>query len=269
MQLVKANGIEIACDITGMGPPIVLCHGGQADHNNFYNFAPVLARDFTVIAFDQRDTGETRNGEQPYTVADSGKDVGALIAALGYERAHVFGTSWGGIIAQEAAIACPERVDHLILSVTWPNGEWVASDDFYKLVRAPKETREEKLAYWSLFFSPKFSREHPDQVEECMRRVVFSRSPEQQARRGGSNTMHDQAAVRLAAVRNPTMVICGGEDQVLGIEHPRRLAAMIPGAEYVVLEGIGHANTVEAPERVAQEVRRFTGVRQVGRLACT
>src|SRR5262249_52824878 len=117
MQRVKANGIEIACEITGSGPPIVLCHGGEADHRNFFNFAPVLARGFTVIAFDQRDSGETRNGEEAYTVADSGQDVGELIAALGYERAHVFGTSWGSIIAQEAAIACPDRIDHLILSV--------------------------------------------------------------------------------------------------------------------------------------------------------
>ena len=262
MQLVKANGIEIACEITGSGPPIVLLHGGQGDHNNFYNFAPVLARDFTVVSIDQRDTGESRNGDEAYTVADSGKDVGALVEALGYERAHVFGTSWGGIIAQEAAINCPERVDHLILSVTWPNGEWVASDEFYKLVQAPKETREQKLAYWSLFFSPEFAAANQDEVWERMNRVIVTRTPEQSARRSGSNTMHDQAAARLAAVRNPTLVVCGEKDQVLGIEHPRRLAAMIPGAEYVVLEGIGHANTLQDPERVAQEVRRFTGVGQ-------
>jgi pimeloyl-ACP methyl ester carboxylesterase len=260
MELVKANGIEIACEITGSGPPIVLCHGGQADHQNFYNFAPLLARDFTVIAFDQRDTGQTRNGETAYTAADSGRDIGELIAALGYERAHVFGTSWGGILAQEAAIACPQRVDHLILSVTWPNGEWVASDEFYKKVQAPKETREEKLAYWSLFFSSTFAREHPDQVWERMNRLIVTRTPDQAARRSASNTMHDQAAARLAAVRSPTLVVCADEDQVLGIEHPRRLAAMIPGSGYVVLKGVGHANTVEAPERVAQEVRRFVGV---------
>jgi pimeloyl-ACP methyl ester carboxylesterase len=260
MQLVRANGIEIACEITGAGPPIVLCHGGEADHRNFYNFAPVLAADFTVIAFDQRDTGETRNGSEPYTAEDSGRDIGALIAALGYERAHVFGTSWGGILAQEAAIACPERIDHLILSVTWPGGEWAVSEAFYEKVKAPKVTREDRLAYWGYFFSPQFGREHPSEIEDRFGRLVTSRTDEQRARRGGSNTLHDRAAERLATIRNPTLVVCGGEDQILEREYPRRLSQMIPGAEFVVLEGVGHANTVEAPEIVAREIRRFVGI---------
>ena len=67
------------------------------------------------------------------------------------------------------------------------------------------------------------------------------------------------AATRLAAVRAPTLVLAGEHDRILGCEHPRRLSRMIPGAEFVVLEGLGHADTIEDPGRVVAEVRRFLG----------
>src|SRR5689334_2970288 len=130
LQHVRANGIEIAYEKTGSGPPIVLCHGGEGDHKNFFNFAPVLAKKLTVITYDQRDTGGTRNPPERYTLADLGRDVGGLIAGLGYERAHLFGTSYGGAIAQEAVLQCPERIDHLILSATWAGPGLAVADDF-------------------------------------------------------------------------------------------------------------------------------------------
>ena len=245
MQLVEANGIEIACEISGAGPPIVLCHGCEADHGNFFNFAPLLARSFTVIACDQRDSGLTRNGEATYSAGDLGADVCGLIAALGYQRAHVFGTSWGGIIAQEAALACPDRVESLILSATWPGGQWAVTDDFYRIVRAEK-TEAEQHAYWGWFFSPAFAAAHPDQVVERMRAAVTTRTPEQRARRSGANVLHDEAPARLATIRNRALVLSGAEDRIVPPEFSRRLAALIPGATFVSLAGVGHATTLEA-----------------------
>jgi pimeloyl-ACP methyl ester carboxylesterase len=255
MKHVKANGIEIACEITGAGPPIVLCHGGEADHRNFFNFAPVLAENFTVIAYDQRDSGETKNGTDPYTSSDLGRDVGALIEALGYERAHVFGTSFGGVIAQEAVINCPQRVDHLILSVTWPGPERAVTDEFYKFAMSVK-TPEQTRVYWQMFFSPAFARAFPDEVEVRMKRVVCTRSPEQRSRRGQANAAYN-ASPKLPSVRSPTLVLSGGEDRIVIPERPRRIAELIPGAKHVVLEGLGHGVTMEDPVRVAKEIRKF------------
>ncbi len=255
MRHVRANGVEIACEITGSGPPIVLCHGGEADHRNFFNFAPLLSEHFTVVAYDQRDTGETRNGAEPYSVADLGRDVGELIHALGYGRAHVFGTSFGGLIAQQAAIHCPDQVDHLILSVTWCGPEPQVSDEFYRFALSEK-TPEQAREYRGMFFSEAFARAHPDEVEIRMQRVMFSRSPEQRARRGGVSLGYD-ASAQLPGLRNPTLVLQGGDDRIVLPDCPRKIARLIPGAELVVLDGLGHANTIEAPEQVAVAIFRF------------
>jgi len=255
MRLVQANGIEIACEITGSGDPIVLCHGGEADHRNFYNFAPLLAETFTVIAYDQRDTGETRSGTDAYTVQDLGRDAGALIAALGYERAHVFGTSFGGLIAQQAAILCPERIDHLFLSVTWPGPDQHVSDEFYAFALSAK-TAEQTQDYWRMFFGSAFAQAHPDEVKTRMERVVYTRSPEQRMRRGMTVFGYD-ATEGLRGLQCPTLVLQGGDDQIVLPECSRKLAALIPGAELVVLDGVGHATTMEAPDLVAAEISRF------------
>jgi pimeloyl-ACP methyl ester carboxylesterase len=255
MKLVPANGVEIACEITGAGPPIVLCHGGEGDHRNFFNFAPLLAERLTVITFDQRDTGETRNGPASYTPADLGRDVGALIRALGYERAHVHGTSFGGLIAQQAAIRCPEAVDHLILSVTWAGPEPQVSDDFYKFAlssKTPEQTRE----YWKMFFSPAFAEAHADTVQALMGAVVTTRSTEQRQRRGGVSQGYN-ATPDLERLSCPTLVLQGGEDRIILPDCPRKIARIVPGARLAVLDGVGHAMSLEAPERVAAEVFRF------------
>jgi pimeloyl-ACP methyl ester carboxylesterase len=255
MRLVAANGIESACEITGAGPPLVLCHGGEADHRNFYNFAPLLAEQFTVIAYDQRDTGQTRNGTFPYAIADLGRDVGGLIAALGYERAHVFGTSYGGVIAQEAVLQCPDRIDSLILGSTWAGGELHVTEDFLALARSEKSPSETRY-YWKWFFSEAFGRSHPDELVDRMAKVVTFRTPEQRTRRGQGAFAHD-ARSRLPSVERPTLVIAGAEDRIVSADQSRKLAALIPGAKLSILENLGHATTIEAPERMAAEVRRF------------
>ena len=74
------------------------------------------------IAYDQRDSGATRNPLTPYGIGDLADDAAALIAGLGHERAHVFGTSLGGLIAQVLAARHPQRVDRLVLSSTFRAG---------------------------------------------------------------------------------------------------------------------------------------------------
>ena len=258
MERINANGVEIAYEISGSGPPIVLCHGGEADHQNFYNFTPILAQRFTVINYDQRDTGESRNGDDAYTVKDLGKDVGALIEGLGLGRAHVFGTSVGGIIAQEAALTCPDQVDHLILSVTWPGSEKHVSDEFYQFALSEK-TPDQARAYRAMFFGTAFAEAHPDLVEEHMARVMTTRTPEGRVRRGTAVFTHN-VSDRLPSVRSPTLVLMGGDDRIILPSNPRKLAELIPGAKLSILEGVGHATTLEAPELVAQEVMRFVGL---------
>ena len=126
MRRLEANGTTIAYARTGTGPPIVLMHGAEADHSMFAPLAVQLARHLTVIAYDQRDSGDTRNPERPYTLEDMGDDAAALIKGLGMEKAHVYGTSLGSLIAQSLAVHHPECVDRLVLAAAIRIGRTLA-----------------------------------------------------------------------------------------------------------------------------------------------
>ena len=76
----------------------------------------MLAPRFRCIAYDQRDSGARAIGANDYPIEQMADDVAGFIAALGLRRAHVFGTSLGGVIAQELAVRHPQRVDRLVLS---------------------------------------------------------------------------------------------------------------------------------------------------------
>ena len=116
MERIEANGTSISFKRSGEGPPLLLLHGAEADHSMFDAFGAALAPHFTVIAYDQRDSGGTRNPLVPYRLIELADDLAALIAALGLARAHVFGTSFGGAIAQVAAIRHAARIDRLVLA---------------------------------------------------------------------------------------------------------------------------------------------------------
>ena len=109
MQSFEANGVITAYQETGSGAPLVLLHGGEADHSMFDSLVRALDDHFTVIAYDQRDSGATRNPAAPYSLTDLADDAAALIRGLGHDRAHVMGTSMGGLIAQVLA-ARPRQV---------------------------------------------------------------------------------------------------------------------------------------------------------------
>ena len=114
--------MRIAWERHGSGQPLLLIHGlGYAR----WGWEPVvepLARSFDVILFDNRGIGESDAPPGPYTAAGLAADAAQVLDEAGVERAHVLGTSLGGMVAQELALAAPERVDRLVLACTTPGG---------------------------------------------------------------------------------------------------------------------------------------------------
>ena len=137
MPRLKANGIELEYDTLGTGDPVVLVMGVGAQMIVWpEGFCEELAaRGFQVIRFDNRDVGLSTHLdhtgvpnvlqaiargliglpiEAPYTLSDMASDVAGLIQGLGFESAHVFGMSMGGMIAQTVAAEHPRRVRSLV-----------------------------------------------------------------------------------------------------------------------------------------------------------
>jgi pimeloyl-ACP methyl ester carboxylesterase len=181
MRRLEANGTTIAYARTGAGPPIELMHGAEADHSMFAPLAAQLKKQLTVIAYDQRDSGDTRNPRQPCTLKDMGDDAAALIKGLAIEKAHVYGTSFGSLIAQSLAIRHPECVDRLVLSAAIRIGKTlrdIAPETARRLqeLRADRVKNAERIA--RIFYPEPHPAAHPAAIEpfKIQRRTLGSNS---------------------------------------------------------------------------------------------
>jgi pimeloyl-ACP methyl ester carboxylesterase len=255
MQSLEANGVVTAYRKRGKGDPIVLLHGGEADHAMFDGLARALEAHFTVIAYDQRDSGATRNPASSYSLADLADDAAALIHGLGYDSAHVFGTSLGGLIAQSLAARHPDRIDRLILSSTWKAGKSpleVNPEAFRTLASYRADTAANAPRIAEYFFPPEYLRERPELVD------IFrgnSRDEGQKARRGA--LLAKPVAADLHSFSRPVLLIVGSEDRLIPNAETFALARELPAAEMRTIMHAGHVSSIQAPERVAETVTAF------------
>jgi pimeloyl-ACP methyl ester carboxylesterase len=255
MHRIDANGTSIAFTRSGEGPPLILLHGAEADHSMFDAFAALLAEDFTVIAYDQRDSGGTRNPSTPYGLKELADDAAALIAALGFSRAHVFGTSLGGAIAQALAVHHPARIDRLVLASTFRVGTPLASinpQNFPRFAELRAGLPQTLGEFATFFFPPDHIAAHPEALG------IFkgnTRTAEQRHRRGA--ILGQQLQIDLAPITAPTLVLAGSEDRLIPAAHTLSLAREIPDAIAVAIAGVGHVGTIQKPAAVAAEVRAF------------
>ncbi|WP_399682713.1 alpha/beta fold hydrolase [Xenophilus sp.] len=253
-RFVQAGELRIAFDREGDGPPLVLMHGAEASRQMFASLVPHLSKHFTVIAYDQRDCGETEGPERPSTLADLAGDAQQLIRALGLRRAHVFGSSFGGRVAQALALLHPRAVDHLVLGSTWPLPR--PYEELCPDARRLGELRQglpataEELATW--FFPEAFLRQRPE-----LRRVFAN------ARPGSARSARRDATVQttleegVADIVAPTLVLAGELDRVVPPGVTLSMAGRIRGADAVLLHGVGHVTAMQAPEMLAHHIVRF------------
>ena len=255
MPTIDANGTTIAFARSGQGAPLLLLHGAEADHSMFDAFGRLLAEHFTVIAYDQRDSGGTGNPSTPYGLGELADDAAALIVALGHPRAHVFGTSLGGAIAQVLAARHPECVDRLVLASTFRAGTpplAINPEVFPKLaaLRAGLPGTAAEIARY--FFPDDYIARHPDVVE------IFTgnrRDDAQKQRRAG--ILAHPLDVDLGAIIAPTLVLAAAEDRLIPPAHTLSLAHEIPKARTVTVPGIGHVGTIQDHAAIAEAVLAF------------
>ncbi len=249
------SGIEIAYAVTGSGPPLVLMHGGEADHTQFDGFVPHLAPRFACVAYDQRDSGATRNPDADFGIADLADDAAGLIRALDLGRAHVFGSSLGSVIAQALAVRHPEVLDRLVLSAAIRIGRSIADINpeaaaaLGVLRRDPARNAAEIARY---FYPDEHLARHPHLAQ---RFAGGKRNPVQQARRAA--LIPTAPRLDVSRITAPTLVLVHALDRLVPPAHSLTIADEIPGAHRVVLDGLGHVGTIQAPERVAATITPF------------
>src|SRR5258708_33560229 len=123
MPTVRAGEIELDYERSGTGPPLLAIMGmsGTALHWGEPFLGP-LREDFEVIVYDHRGVGASSPLRGATSIVEMAQDAAALLDALAIDSAHVLGISMGGMIAQELALAHPERVRTLTLGCTYCGG---------------------------------------------------------------------------------------------------------------------------------------------------
>src|SRR3954449_7891954 len=162
MPTIHANGIDIYYEHKGSGPRLLYFQGSGQTLKKSGVMIDGFAKQFEVVAHDQRGLGQTEIPPGPYEMADYAADAAALLDAVGWDSCRMVGTSFGGMVAQEFAVTSPERVERLGLVCTSPGGDY-ASYPLHTLTDLPPE--EAKALGATLLdgrFTPEYLAEHDD-----------------------------------------------------------------------------------------------------------
>ena len=251
MPHFENDGRALYYEIHGEGEPLLCVMGLSADHLAWMLQVPAFSARYRTIVFDNRDVGQSFRADGPYEVTDMAQDTLALADGLGLERFHLLGMSLGGTIAQELALAAPERVQslHLIVTYAWA-GRW--GREFARLWgRAAAQRSDEEHIDWLILqtVSQEFY-ENKEAVEFLRNMMLANPYPQPRdafLRQLDAGARHDTRD-RLGALTVPAHVIAGERDLLVPAWKSEEIAQRIPGAKLSVVPRAPHGMNVERAE---------------------
>lgn len=254
-DFIEKDGVRTAFEVAGEGPALLMLHGAEGSRRQFAAIRPELVERYTVITYDQRDCGETVGPDAPATLVTLADDAQALLQALGHASAFVFGTSFGGRVAQALAVRHPRAVRRLVLASTWPLAVSLAeanrevAQELGRL-RANLPASAEQLATY--FFPAAFLASHP------AARQHFASAPARSARSDRrAAAVADIPDLDSSSIGQRTLVIAGGVDRVVPTALTLSLARYIHDVETIVLPDVGHLSLAQSPKVVARHLLDF------------
>jgi 3-oxoadipate enol-lactonase len=260
MPKVHVNGIDIYYEIQGTGEPLVLISGFSCDHSYWSLLIPSLAKEYQVICFDNRGTGRTSAPDSPYSIQQMATDTAALLEYIGIEKVHIAGHSMGGLMAQELALAHPEKVETLMLISSFAKGDALFNSiisTWGELASKIDEKLYQQLILPWVFTDNFYS--SPGMIEMVINMAVNYPFPP-----SNHGLYHQSRAIitcdhsqRLNDIQCPALVLLGKQDILTPLKFSQELAGGIPNAELVVLDSGGHALLIESPEDVASAMLKF------------
>jgi pimeloyl-ACP methyl ester carboxylesterase len=257
MPSIGVGEVELHYERNGSGEPLLLIQGMSGTHVSWGKpFRGALEESFDVVAFDNRGIGLSAPIDGPFTIAEMAEDTAGLLDELGIESAHVVGISMGGMIAQELALAHPERLRSLTLGCTYcggPGSGLMPEENARKLMEGLASGDREKAirASYEVNLSPAFRADegHFAAFHEMATRVPAAKQTielQVQAIFG-----HDTSG-RIGGISASTLIVHGTDDGVLPFANGELIASLMPAARFEPLEDVGHMFWWERPERSAE-----------------
>jgi 3-oxoadipate enol-lactonase len=261
MPRARVGDINIYYEATGRGEPLLLIMGLGGGSSLWWRQVESLSPDYRVIAYDSRGVGRSDGPDAPYSMEMMTADAAGLLETLGVARAHVYGVSMGGMVAQELALRHPGLVTSLVLGATTCGGAQAtlpppeSLEELFNIMSlAPAEIARVSAA---VTFSAGFISRHPATVRQWLRKGAES-PPSAAGYRGQAQAVAGfQTYDRLPQISAPTLILAGTGDQLIPVENSRILASRIPRAELVLFEGAGHGYLWEAENEANLVVRDF------------
>jgi len=253
--------IHIAWERRGTGEPLLLIQGLGYARWGWDPVLPGLAERFDVLSFDNRGIGESDAPPGPFTVSELAADAVRVLDEAEVERAHVAGTSLGGMVALELALSYPARVGRLVLACMTPGGSNAhPMPNGTAALVALAATLEPPVAlrrFVENALAPSTADKRPELVEEIVsRRLAAPQDPVAwvaQATAGGTFDRFD----RLGEIGAATLVQTGTEDVVVDPRNSELLAERLPDARLERFPGCGHLFFWEQPDAFVASVTRF------------
>ncbi len=280
MANTERDGVSLYYEQHGeTGEPVLLVMGLGGDLH-FWEFqTPVFAARHRVVVYDNRGVGRSGKPKGAYTIAMMADDAVAVLDSAGIRRAHVVGISMGGMIAQELAIRYPARVGALVLAATYAR----ADADAHKVaeegaarsgVQSPLvmmrggggmdlsgvDIKQLYRFMMALILTPEFIARERDWLRALFQRWKDSGATIENFMSQVAAVLDHDATAGLSAVRAPTLVLTGSDDQLVPPRHSTMIHELIPHSQLITLEGGTHGFNIEMKDRFNQVVLDFLAV---------
>ena len=258
VEVVRANGLEIAYERVGEGPPLVFVHGAAVDGRMWQPQVASLANEFTVVAWDEPGTGRSSDVPADFGLPEYANCLAAVIDAVALGRAHVAGLSWGGTVVLELYRQHPDLVATLILIDTFAG--WKGSlpeeevrarvEGFRQMLAMPAKALDATVPDWW------FAGDPPSEFVPLIEKMDADVRPESLRHQVLVMAETDQRDL-LPRITVPTLLIWGEQDVRSPLSVARQFEHAIPDTKLVLIPNCGHISNLEQPERVNDAVRAF------------
>lgn len=259
----RVNGVSIAYQVSGSGPPLVCCHAMGWDHTLWDNIRGALSKRHTLITLDQRGCGASEHpplahgDANPYTVDTFADDLEGVLDELGLQQANILGFSMGAVAALRLATRAPERVERLVLASAMASRLPEPIIERARKVAQMVETDGLAQTYRFYFSGPLFegvprTPAFNQQLDACVRWAT----PHGFLGCFGVTIDRPSMADDLHEISAPTLILVGERD-VHYLDEAELMATRIPRAEKVIVPEVGHAMSYQAPALFVDKVLSF------------
>ncbi len=258
-----ANGVRIAYESIGQGPTLLCCHAFAVDRTMWLPQIERFAETHRVVTFDQRGSGLSDHPQQlegeadPYSIDAFADDVRAVLDELNIDRVRLLGLSMGAATAMRFAIRWPERVEQLVLASAMSSRLPAKIIERAKAVVEVLHREGLEEAYRFYFSGPLFAGlEGVGELPPALASMAARATPHGFAGCYRVTIERPSMAKDLNRITANTLILVGERD-IHYLDEADLMQKRIPNAQKVIVSGVGHAMSVEAPDRFSEEVLRF------------